>query len=52
MRIVSNPKFTIDTRWVVVANFFSKDFESIVFDPGNDDEWSDLLDCLDFVKEN
>jgi hypothetical protein len=51
MRIVSDRKFTIDARWVVIAKWYG-DFDSIIFDPSNGDIFLDLIDCLLFVRDN
>lgn len=50
MKIVCGGKWTIDGRWVVIGEWFGS--ERIVFDPGNNDSFIDLIDCLDFVREN
>lgn len=51
MRIISSIQFTVDARWIVVDKWLG-DFDSIIFDPSNNDDWTDLQDCIDFVITN
>lgn len=50
MRVISSSDWTIDGRWVVVADWHGS--ERIVYDPPAHDPWDGLRLCLKFVREN
>jgi hypothetical protein len=50
LRIISGGRWTLDGRWVVIGPMYGTTM--IVYDPGNGDPWTDIQDCLRFVREN
>lgn len=50
LQVISGRPWTTDGRWVVIGPMYGQTM--IVFDPGNNDSWMDIHDCLRFVKEN